>query len=179
MDEHLREIGVSRETVYQGRIFTVLHEKVRLPDGSIADRDRVEHSGGVGVIPITDKGTVFMVRQYRRPHDAVLLEIPAGKKNPGEDPLTCGIRELEEETGMKAKEFRHLATLLPTPAYCSEVIEVYLATGLYPGEKHLDEDEFLDVLEIPLSELVKMVMNNEIIDSKTQIAILKANELLK
>ena len=178
MDEHLIEKGVSSREIYRGRIFTVRQEEVELPNGSRALRDIVDHSGGVGVLPLTDRNNVYMVRQYRRPNDEVLLEIPAGKRNPGEDPKECGIRELEEETGMTAGSIRYLGVCRPTPAYCSEDIHLYLATDLHSGEKHLDDGEFLDVIELPLSRLVQMVLNGEIVDAKTQIAILKTNELL-
>ena len=178
MDEHLKEIPISSKEIYKGRVFTVRREEVSLPDGSTALRDIVDHSGGVGVLPLTERGTVFMVRQYRRPNDEVLLEIPAGKRNPNEDPEECGMRELEEETGLKAQKFRFLGICRPTPAYCSENIYLYLATGLFPGEKHPDEDEFLDVVEVPLDELIDQVMAGSIVDAKTQIAILKTNELL-
>ena len=178
MDDHLKETFVSSQNIYDGRFFKVRQEEVRLPNGSIALRDIVEHSGGVGVLPLTDRKTVLMVRQYRRPNDEILLEIPAGKKNENEDPQECGIRELEEETGMRAKKLQFLGICRPTPAYSSENIYIYLATDLYPGKKHLDPDEFLDVCEIPIQKLHQMVMNGEIVDSKTQIAILKTHEIL-
>lgn len=179
MDEHLIERKVGSKEIFHGRIFDVNIDDVILPDGKVADREIVVHPGGVGILPLTDHRTVLMVRQFRCPHDDVLLEIPAGKLEKGEDPMVCGMRELEEETGMKAKEIRFLGKCFPTPAYCAETIYIYLATDLYPGEKKLDEGEFLDVHELPLEELMRMVMDGEILDAKTQIAILKTNEILK
>ncbi len=179
MGHDLKEITTGVQTIYEGRIFNVKKNDVRLPNGETADREIVEHSGGVCVLPLTANNTVLMVRQYRIPNDEITLEIPAGKKNYGEDAFECGMRELEEETGMRAHSVYYLGHCHPTPAYCTENIEMYLATDLYPGKKQLDEDEFLDNLEMSLNDLVRMVMDDEITDAKTQIAVLKANEWLK
>jgi ADP-ribose pyrophosphatase len=119
-----------------------------------------------------------MVKQFRYPHQKVTTEIPAGKLEWGENHLECGKRELHEETGCTADEFTYLGCLVPTPAYDSEIIHMYLAKGLHKDKQKLDEDEFLEVYTIPLSKAVEMVMNNEIEDAKTQLALLKASRLL-
>ena len=128
----------------------------------------------------SDEGKVVCVRQYRYAVGQVTLEIPAGKRDSlDEDPLECGKRELKEETGCIAEKYDYLGTLLPTPAYDTEVIHMYLARGLSQSEQKLDEDEFLDVTAVPFDKAVEMVMNNEITDAKTQLAILKAKLLIE
>jgi ADP-ribose pyrophosphatase len=171
------EKTLGEELVYQGKIIKVRRDTVELPNGNHAARDVVEHSGGVCVLPITVGGNVIMVRQFRYPHQEILPEIPAGKLELGEDPLECGKRELFEETGYRVDSLEFLGKLYPTPAYCTEVIHMYLARGLcenVDSGNHLDEDEFLDVVKLPFDKVVAMILENEILDSKTQIAVLKA-----
>lgn len=175
---HLDEKTISSELKYKGAILDVYHDTVMLENGMNAGRDVVRHSGGVCVVAVNENKEVYFVKQYRYPHKKVLLEIPAGKLEWGENPLECGTRELREEAGFTADEFISLGCLYPTPAYDTEVIYMYLAKGLHKSEQDLDEDEFLEVLTIPLDEAVKMVMNNEIEDAKTQLALLKASVLL-
>lgn len=171
---HLSEKTVEVEKIYEGKIIEVTRETAELENGERAIREVVHHSGGVCVLPITDGGEILMVKQFRYPFKEVLLEIPAGKKEPGEDPLECGIRELQEECGARAREMIPLGKLYPTVAYDTEIIHMYLARGLSFGEQSLDEDEFLDITRIPFAEAYGMVMNGDIPDSKTQLAILKA-----
>ncbi len=175
---HLDEKTTGSELKYKGAILEVYHDTVMLENGKNAGRDVVRHSGGVCVVAVNEDKEVYFVKQYRYPHKKVLLEIPAGKLEWGENPLECGMRELREEAGFTADEFTSLGCLYPTPAYDTEIIYMYLAKGLHKSEQELDEDEFLEVLTIPLDEAVKMVMNNEIEDAKTQLALLKASVLL-
>ncbi|MCH5323948.1 MAG: NUDIX hydrolase [Eubacterium sp.] len=175
---HLFEKTIESEVKYDGRILTVCSDTVELENGSTAYRDVIRHSGGVCVVPITDNNEVLMVRQFRYPFGAVLLEIPAGKLNECEDHYECGLRELEEETGCTCTSYQYLGCLYPTPAYCSEITHMYLATGLSDGKQHLDEDEFLEVEKIPLDKAIEMVLNNEIPDAKTQLALMKAKAIL-
>ncbi|MGN0622008.1 MAG: NUDIX domain-containing protein [Porcipelethomonas sp.] len=176
---HLEEKTVSSETVYNGRIFRVSRDTALLENGKEVLRDVVHHSGGVTVIPVTDQKEILMVRQYRYPHHKAMLEIPAGKIEPGEKHYDCGKRELLEETGCTCKNYEYIGEVVPTPAYDSEVIHVYMASGLEFSAQKLDEDEFLDVEKVPLDKAVQMVMDGEITDSKTQIGILKAWYILK
>ncbi|MGI5959665.1 MAG: NUDIX domain-containing protein [Massiliimalia sp.] len=169
----LQEETVSSETLYDGKIICVKKDQARLENGKITTRELVCHPGGVCIVALTDQEEVYMVRQFRYPYHRVLLELPAGKLNRGEDPLECGKRELEEETGMTARHYENLGDFYPTVGYVDEILYTYLATGLEKTYQHLDENEFLDVELIPLKELYRMVMNGEIQDGKTQTAILK------
>ena len=174
----LKEQSVSREIIFDGRIFKVAKDKSRLPDGKLADRELVLHTGGAGILPVDDEENIMLVRQYRCGVAKLMLEICAGKLEAGEDPVSCAKRELSEELGITAKCVKSLAHLEPTPAYCGEITYIFLATGLTFSQPHLDEGEFLEFVKMPLSEAVDKVMNGEITDGKTQIAILKAERIL-
>jgi ADP-ribose pyrophosphatase len=130
------------------------------------------------VIPVTDNNEIFLVKQFRYPFGRVTTEVPAGKLNPGENHAECGRRELLEETGFTCKEYIYLGEMYPTPAYNTEITHIYLARGLVSGNSCPDEDEFLDVVKMPLSEAVEHVMDGSIKDGKTQIAILKAARII-
>lgn len=175
---HLQEETINSVLSHKGGILEVYSDTVLLENGKEASRDVIRHPGGVCVVAVNEKKEVYFVKQFRYPHKKVLLEIPAGKLEYGENPLECGKRELREEAGFTADDFRSLGCLYPTPAYDTEIIYMYLASGLHKSQQNLDEDEFLDVLTIPLDEAVKMVMNNEIEDAKTQLALLKTFVLL-
>lgn len=174
---NFEEKTLKSEIIYEGKIITVHVDDIELPDGNKAKREVVEHSGGVSVAALTDNDELIFVRQYRYPYGRVLLELPAGKLEKGEDPLTAGIRELEEECGVVADKIISLGTVYPTVAYCSEIIYLYGAYGLKETKQHLDEDEFLSTEKIPLKEAVAMVMNGEISDSKTVALVLKTARL--
>ncbi len=175
--DDLIEKTLSGEYKFSGRIFKARVDEVELPDGRKSKREIVEHNGGVGVIALTDDGMLPLVYQYRHPYGEVIYEIPAGKLEVGEQPLDCGKRELYEETGFTADNWTSLGVVYPSPGYCSEKIHVFLATGLHSGASSLDEGEFLTVEMRSLDSAVQSVMNGEINDSKTQIAILKAKKL--
>lgn len=175
---HLEEKTLSSEQKFDGKVVKLFVDRVELENGEQAVREVIKHPGGVCILPLDEDNNVLMVRQFRYPPHRVLLEIPAGKMEYGEDHRACGLRELKEETGCTCDEFTYLGNLIPTPAYDNEVIHMYLARGLHSGEQKLDEDEFLDVEKIPLDKAVEMVMNNEIADAKTQIALLKTKQLL-
>ncbi len=170
---NLTEIPLTQEAIYKGRIITLRVDKARLPNGSEATREVVEHPGGVCVAALTDDDCLLFVRQFRYPYGEVLLELPAGKLDRGEDPLEAGKRELAEETGASATDYESLGKLYPSPGYCGEIIHLYMARNLSFGAMHPDEDEFLEVEKIPLEEAVRMVVDNQIPDAKTQAAVLK------
>lgn len=171
------EKTVTSEKVFEGRIIDVRIETVEFPDGKTAYRELVDHPGGVGIIALTDNGRIPMVRQYRKPIEQAIWEIPAGKLDKGEDPKNCGVRELEEETGYKAKEVVSLGYLYPSPGFANEVTHIFFAKGLSKGETNPDEDEFLDVQEFTIEEVRNMILNNEINDAKTVIGFLKCEAL--
>lgn len=174
----LEEKTLSSEQKFDGRIVKLFVDQVELENGETATREVIKHPGGVCILPLDEENNVLMVRQFRYPPQKILLEIPAGKMEFGEDHRACGLRELKEETGCTCDEFIYLGNLIPTPAYDNEVIHMYLARGLHSGDQNLDEDEFLEIEKIPLEKAVKMVMNNEIADAKTQIALLKVQKML-
>ena len=177
-DQDLIEEMVSSEEIYSGKIVHLYRDTVRLPNGRQAIREVMRHAGAAAVVPLTDDGNVILVRQYRYPFAQVMLEIPAGKLDAGEDPLDCAKRELLEETGVDAKEFVYLGAFYPSVAMLDEVIHLYLARDFSRASAKLDADEFLHVEQRPLGEVVEQVMRGEIPDGKTQAAILKAYYLL-
>lgn len=172
------ETTIDTKEIYSGRIIRIKEDTVRLPNGETAGRELVLHNGGVAVVAVDKNKDVLMVRQYRKPFEEMVLEVPAGKLEGGENPEEAGLRELREETGYVAKKCRFIGKSYPSPGYLSEVISMYLAEDLeFVGQK-LDPGEFVEVEKIPLSKLFEMVMNNKIVDAKTQVAILKAYEIL-
>ena len=169
---------IRTEDIYSGKVFDVKKHTVALLNGDTVTREQILHNGGVAVVAIDDDGMVFMVRQYRFGAGVETLEIPAGKLEKGEDPYEAGMRELREETGYKTDKLISLGECLPTPAYCSEKIYLYMAKDLEYCGQDLDDDEFLAVEKYPLDTLHEMILNNEITDSKTLIALLKAKAIL-
>lgn len=171
---NLKEEQLEKEYVYTGRIIKLRKDKALLPDGTTATREVIEHTGGVCVAAIDSDDNVLLVKQYRYPYSEEILEIPAGKRDSkDEDPLVCGKRELKEETGATASEYKFLGKLYPTPGYCGEIIWLYAAKGLTFGESKPDEDEFLTVEKMKLDTLVEKILHGEICDAKTQAAVLK------
>jgi len=160
------------EKLHEGRIFDLSQRRVLLPNGEESIRDVIEHNGAAAIIAVTDEGKLVMVRQYRDGPEAVLLEIPAGKLDPGEDPQTCALRELAEETGYRAGKIKKLFDMYPVAAYCSEQITIYLAEDLTLGATNLDAGEFVEIELFSLTELLKMIDNNELKDMKTILGIL-------
>lgn len=178
-EQGLRETPVSRERIFDGKVIDVEKWTVRLPDGALAPREIVLHRGAAAVVAVDDAGFVTLVRQHRVAVGEVTLEIPAGKLDaPGEDPLVCAKRELEEETGLRAQRWQPLTVLLTTPGFSSERIALYLATGLSAAKAHPDEDEFLDVVRMPLGEAIDRVMRGEPCDGKSAVGLLMAGRLL-
>ncbi|MBQ7380747.1 MAG: NUDIX hydrolase [Clostridia bacterium] len=173
-DEEMIETCESSETLFEGKVLTVKRDVIRQPDGKQGFREYAEHKGAVAVLPLTDEGEVVLVKQYRYAVGRVFLEVPAGKLDfVGEPPHEAAIRELREETGARCERLTPLGTLIPSPAILTEKIHMYLAEGLSFGDSSPDEDEFLGVVKMPLSSLVRKVMRGEIEDSKTQIMALK------
>ena len=179
-NDNLTEKRLSGELIYDGCVVHLWRDEIELPDGGRGVREIVRHVGAVAVLPLTDKGEVICVRQYRYPFAEVLLEIPAGKlDSPDEDIIEAARRELREETGAIGGELIPLGTLYPSVAIFDEKIHMFAAVGFDMGETDRDEDEFMEVEKIPLSTLVEMVMSGEIRDAKTQTAVLKVARLVE
>lgn len=173
----MTEDTVSQDVFYKGRILKFHVDKVKLEDGRLSSRECVDHPGGVCIAALTDGGELYFVRQYRYPYREVLLELPAGKLEPGEDPLEAGKRELREETGAEGADYRSFGKLYPSPGYTNEVIWLYACRVKALGRTDLDDGEFLEVEKIPLEKAVQAVLSGGIADAKTQVLVLKLAEL--
>ena len=175
---HLQEKTVDSNEIFSGKVFDVHLDKAELENGDIVSRELILHPGGVCVVALTDQNEVLMVKQFRYPFQTQLIEVPAGKLEKGEDHRNAALRELKEETGAECESLEYIGVCYPSVAYLTEKIHMYLARGLSFGESHPDDDEFLDVMRIPFDKAVDMVMNGELPDAKTQIALLKARIML-
>lgn len=158
---------LERKDIFEGSVIQVYLDKVRLPDGKVAERELVRHWGAVAMVALDDDGEVYLVRQYRHPVGKELVEIPAGKLREGEDPLSCAKRELMEEVGRSAGRWTKLAEFYTSPGFSDEVLHLYLARDLEEGVPQPDEGEFIEIVHFPLGEALKMVYSGEIEDAKT------------
>ena len=174
----LTETCIEGVSVYRGNLLHVRRDRVRLPDGTESTREYIVHPGAVAMVALLDDGRVVMERQYRYPLGGDLLELPAGKIDPGEEPLVTAKRELLEETGYVASSWALLTTMEPLAAYSSERIHIYLARGLERRVRQLDDGEFLEVFAEPLSALLEGVRSGRITDAKTQIGLFWAEKVL-
>lgn len=161
------EKTIRTKSVYTGSIIRVEKLTVELPNGKTATRDIVRHMGASAVVPVTPGGAFLLVRQYRKPNEMVSIEIPAGKLDSGEDPESCAIRELEEETGFRAAGVEKLFSMQSTPGFSDEIIHVYLATDLKPGKPNPDEDEFITAFPVSVPDALSMIRDGRITDGKT------------
>jgi ADP-ribose pyrophosphatase len=168
-DLHLKETRLDGETVYDGAFLKVQKDKVALPDGRHSEREYIRHPGAVVILPLLDDGRILIERQYRYPLDRVFYEFPAGKIDEGEDHLACAMRELQEETGYTATDWKFICTIHNAIAYSDEHLEIFLARGLVEGETRLDEGEFLEVTTASIDELLSWVREGKITDVKTVI----------
>ncbi len=168
-----RETKLTSKQIYNGKVIKVFEDTVALENGNTSTREVVRHNGGVGVIAVID-GKILLVKQYRYVNDCYTLEIPAGKLEFDEEPEECGLRELEEETGYTATKMIKITEAIPTPGYCDEHIHIYLADGLEKKDnpKGCDEDEFIDVIQLDIKSAYNYVLNGDIVDMKTIVAIL-------
>lgn len=175
----LTEKTLSSKSVFDGRILHITVDEIELPDGKHSKREVVNHQGGVCVAALDSENNMLFVKQFRYPYKEVVLELPAGKLEKGFTPLENGKRELMEETGAIGFSYLSLGKTYPSPGYTSEIIHLYACRIKDIEQSKLDEGEFLNVEKIPLEKAVEMVLNNQIPDSKTQIAVLKTALLLK
>lgn len=170
MKYHEKTIEV--EKIYDGKIVKLERHTVELCTKSLAQREIIRHQGGVAIIPVTNNNEIVLVRQFRKPYEEEVLEVPAGKLELDERPESCAVRELKEETGYSAAKISYLTTMYPSPGYTDEKIVIYKAEGLQEGSSSLDEDEFLHVEKYTLAEALEMVKSAVIKDAKSIIAIL-------
>ncbi|MBQ8639398.1 MAG: NUDIX hydrolase [Lachnospiraceae bacterium] len=169
--DHVERIG--RKLVFKGSVLDIYQDDIRTPNGKVVKWDFIGHIGAAAVVAVRDNGKLIMVKQYRNALDRMTIEIPAGKRDyEGEPTINCAIRELQEETGCTAEKMEYLMTLRTAIAYCDELIDVYVATGLTQGEQHLDEDECVELLEFDVEELCRMIYAGELQDVKTIAAIM-------
>lgn len=161
------ETTIKETVIYNGNYLSLINVDVELPDGNLSNRDIIKHPGACAIIPFLNDNEVILVEQFRKPLEKTLLEIPAGKLNKNETPITCAHRELEEETGYKTKDMIYLGKIATAPGFCDEIIHLFKATNLYEGKKSCDEDEFTDIKKFTLDEIKLMIKKGEIIDTKT------------
>ncbi len=178
-DASILETTVESKRVFDGLILHIDHVNNRLPNGKLAAREVARHVGASAVVPVDGDGNVWLVKQFRAPIDQILLEVPAGKLDyKGEDRLEAAKRELKEETGLTAGEWTHLSDIVTTPGFSDELISLYLARDLSAGQSHPDDDEFLNVVKLPLNELVAMIARGQVTDAKTICAVLLAEKVV-
>lgn len=167
------ETMLESKEIFAGRVIRVTYDTVRLENGNTSTREVVHHHGGACILPVDEAGNVYLVRQFRYAIGEEIWELPAGKLEAGEDPFEAARRELGEECGLTADHFTALGVVYPTVGYDSERIYIWAATGLHPAAQHLDEDEFLDVVKMPLEKALALVLDGTIRDSKTQVGLMK------
>ncbi|MGC8861368.1 MAG: NUDIX domain-containing protein [Armatimonadota bacterium] len=174
----LQEQTIDSKEVFAGRLVKLRVDTVRLPNGRETTREVVVHRGAVAAVPLLNADTVVMVRQFRQAVGETLLEIPAGTLDPGEDPVACVVRELEEEIGFHANRVTAMFRSYLAPGYSSEMLHTFLAEDLVKARRHTEEDEFIEIVQIPLDEAVGLILSGEIKDAKSVCGILMAQRVL-
>lgn len=171
MPTNLEEKTIKTETIYKGKIIDVTLDDVQLPNGKTSKRELVKHPGAVAVIAITDEQNILMVKQFRKPLERSLVEIPAGKLEHGEAPEDSARRELEEETGYKAANLEYVTSFYTSPGFADEIVHLYYSDQLVKGSQQTDEDEFVELIEVSLRQAEELFQNKEIYDAKTAYAV--------
>ncbi|MBQ7874739.1 MAG: NUDIX hydrolase [Oscillospiraceae bacterium] len=172
------EKKIKSAEIYNGHIIKVFKDEVSLEDAGCAIREVVRHKGAAAILAVSEKGEAYFVEQFRYPVGTSLFEAPAGKIDDGEAPIECAKRELLEECGITAEKWTELGPMLSSPGFCDEVIHLYLAENLSESKPDPDDDEFLDIIKIPLCEARDRLRKGEIPDAKTQILILRGCDIL-
>lgn len=173
----MEEKTLNSARLYEGKVINLRVDTVELPDKKYSKREIIEHSGAAAVVPLTMDGHVILIKQFRKPIEEIIYEIPAGRLETKETPRNCALRELAEETGYSAGILEELITFYPSPGFSNEVIHIFVARDLTEGNAKPDEDEYLEVMKIPLEEALKMVEIGTIKDSKTIIGLLMADRM--
>ncbi|MFM8552043.1 MAG: NUDIX domain-containing protein [Nitrospiraceae bacterium] len=159
------------KNIYTGRVVTLNLDTVTLPNGATVELETIRHPGAAAVVPLKDDGTVVLIRQFRHAAGGFIYEIPAGKLAPGEDPLLCAAREMEEEIGYRAGSLDLLASIFTAPGFADEVIHIYLGTDLSLSKQQLEHDEVLEIVEMPLENALAMIRDGVIRDGKTIVGL--------
>ncbi len=175
----MEEKTIKRKKVYEGKLINLRVDTVLLPDNRESSREVVEHPGAAAVVPVNEREEVYLVRQYRKPVEESMLEIPAGTLEKGEEPLECARRELKEEIGYEGKNITHLLTFYTSPGICSEIMHLYYATGLREKGEEKDKDEFIGIEKYSLEEAIKQINQGKIKDAKTIIGLILVYQRLK
>jgi len=162
---------VKTKQIYTGIVVNLNVDTITLPNGITVELEVVRHPGAAAMVPLKDDGTVVLIRQFRHAAGGFIYEIPAGKLQPGEDPTVCAARELEEEIGYRSGRLELLSSIFTAPGFTDEVIHIYKATELTAGRQHLDRDEVLEVIEMPLSEAMSMIETGAIRDAKSIVGL--------
>jgi ADP-ribose pyrophosphatase len=171
--DRLEEKTIKSDKIFTGRVISLQVDEVELPNGQTSKREIIKHPGAVAILPITNDGKIVMVEQFRKALERTLVEIPAGKLEKGENPLECARRELEEETGYVCEKLDWLISFYTSPGFADEIVHLYVATGLSKKEDaaQLDEDEFVNIVELSLSEATQYIEGKKIYDAKTAYAV--------
>ncbi len=175
----LNEKTLDSEQIFDGRLLKVYRDRVELTNGGTSTREFVHHPGGVAAVALDGEGNVYLERQFRYPYHKVVTEIPAGKLEPGEDPFEAIKRELHEEIGAAAGRWDALGHIMPSVGYTDEMLYLYLARELTFGERHLDQDEFLEPFKLPFRQALEMAADGRINDAKTVAALFRAEKLMR
>ncbi|CAN7337373.1 NUDIX hydrolase [Rossellomorea sp. LjRoot5] len=167
------EKTINTETIYQGKIIDLQVDEVELPNGKTSKRELIKHPGAVAVIALTPEGKMVMVEQYRKALEKSIIEIPAGKLEPGEEPDKTALRELEEETGYGCENLEHLISFYTSPGFADELVHLYIAHDIHPilESKETDEDEFVELIEVTVEEALQLIKDQRIYDAKTAYAV--------
>lgn len=159
------------KNIYTGRVVTLNLDTVTLPNGATVELETIRHPGAAAVVPMKDDGTVVLIRQFRHAAGGFIYEIPAGKLGPGENPLLCAAREMEEEIGYRAGSLDLLTSIFTAPGFADEVIHIYLGTDLSPSKQQLEHDEVLEIVEMPLARALELIQDGTIRDGKTIVGL--------
>lgn len=176
--KELSEKKISSREIFSGEILKLHLDRVKLPNGKIATREKVSHPGAVGIIPVNENGSIFVVKQFRYPIKKTLIEIPAGKIDKGETPDECARRELEEETGAVGGKLIHLISFYSSPGFCDEIMHLYVALEFKKRDNNLDEDEFLQIIDLRMEDALSYIKSGKIKDAKSIIGILLAHDYM-
>lgn len=175
----LMEKTLASRKIFDGRLLKVYRDEVGLTNGNTSIREFVHHPGGAAVVALDGEGNVYLERQFRYPYHKVVMEIPAGKLEPGEDPFDAIKRELKEEIGAEAGRWDALGYIMPSVGYTDEMLYLFLARDLAFGERHLDRDEFLEPFKVPFAEALSQAADGRLNDAKTLVALFRADRLMR